>query len=93
MSHVVNQRKKLLARVNRLIGQLQALKRSIEIAETDEQCHQIMGQMASIRGAMNGLLMLFIEEHVRQHVAGGATEGDRHAAAEDLVAALKSYRA
>ena len=92
MSHVITQRKKLLARVNRLIGQMEALKRAIEEAETDEQCNQIMGQMASIRGAMNGLLMLFIEEHVRQHVAGGASEADRHAAAEDLVAALRSYR-
>jgi len=92
MSHVVKQRKQLLARTNRLIGQMEALKRAIEMAETDEQCDQIMGQMASIRGAMNGLLMQFIEEHVRQHVACGASEEDRIAAAEDLVAALRSYR-
>ncbi len=93
MSHVVNQRKKLLARVNRLIGQMEALKRAIEAAEDDEQCSQIMGQLASIRGAMNGLLMLFLDEHVRQHVAAGGTRAERDAAAEDLLAALRSYRA
>lgn len=93
MSHVARQRKQLLARTNRLIGQMEALKRAIEVAESDEQCQQIMGLMASIRGAMNGLLMLFIEEHVRQHVAGGRSQDDRLVAAEDLIMSLRSYRA
>ena len=92
MSHVVTQRKKLLARINRLMGQLEALKRAVEEAQTDDQCNQIMGQMASIRGAMNGMLMLFLEEHVRHHVAAGETRADRDAAAEDLLSALNSYR-
>ena len=92
MSHVVTQRKKLLARVSRLIGQLQAMKRALEEARTDEHCHQIMGQMTSIRGAMNGLLMIFLEEHVRQHVAAAETREERDAAAEDLLSALHSYR-
>lgn len=92
MSHVVKQRRKLLARVNRLSGQLDALKRAIETAETDEQCTRIMGQMASIRGAMNGLLLVFLEEHVRHHVAAGRSREVRDAAAEDLLAALRSYR-
>lgn len=90
--HVTHQRKQLLARTNRLIGQLEALKRAIQDAESDEQCLQILGQMASIRGAMNGLVMLYIEEHVRQHVAGGETPDGRLVAAEDLLMALRSYR-
>lgn len=92
MSHVINQRKQLLARVNRLIGQMNALKRDIEAASTDDECRAIMQQLASIRGAMNGLSMLYLEEHVRKHIAGGATAADRERAAEDLLAALKSFR-
>ena len=66
MSHVVDYRRQLLARVNRISGQIGALKRSIESAETDEECRTIMQQLSTIRGAMNGLSMVFLEEHVRK---------------------------
>ncbi len=92
MSHVVDNRRQLLARVNRLIGQMQALKRDIEAAESDDECRTIMQQLSSIRGAMSGLSMLFLEEHVKKHVARGATARERELAADDLLAALKSYR-
>jgi DNA-binding FrmR family transcriptional regulator len=93
MSHVIDQRKQLLARVNRLLGQMTALKREIENAGSDEECGAIMQQIASIRGAMNGLSMLYLEEHVRKHIARGQTAFDRERAADDLLAALKSFRA
>lgn len=92
MSHVTTQRKNLLTRINRLIGQLEALKGAVQEAHSDEHCTQIMGQMASIRGAMNGMLMLFLEEHVRHHIAAGESREQRDAAAEDLLSALNSYR-
>ncbi len=92
MSHVVDNRKKLLARVNRLIGQMNALKRDIESAATDGECDAVMQQLSSIRGAMNGLTMLFLEEHVREHIARGETAADREQAADNFLAALKSYR-
>ena len=93
MSHVVDNRSKLLSRVNRLIGQMNALKRDIEAAEMDEECRTIMQQISSIRGAMNGLSMLFLEEHVKKHIAHESSEGKRERAAADLLAALKSFRA
>jgi DNA-binding FrmR family transcriptional regulator len=71
---------------------MQALKRGIEQAESDEECSTIMQQLSSIRGATNGLSMLFLEDHVRKHVARGATARERELAADDLLAALKSYR-
>ena len=92
MGHVVDNRKNLLARVNRLIGQMNALKRDIESAETDDECRTIMQQLSSIRGAMNGLSMLFLEEHVRKHIARGKTAADRDQAADGFLAALKSFR-
>ena len=92
VSHVVDNRKQLLARVNRLIGQMQALKREIEGAKSDDECRTIMQQLSSIRGAMNGLSMLFLEEHVKKHIARGASAQERDLAADDLLAALKSFR-
>jgi DNA-binding FrmR family transcriptional regulator len=93
MSHIVKERKKLLARVNRIQGQVNALKRSIESAETDADCHLIMQQVASVRGAMNGLLLQFLDEHTREHIARGATQADRDRAADELIEALRSFRA
>jgi len=92
MTHVVDNRKNLLARVNRLIGQMEALKRAIEVAENDEGCRTVMQQISSIRGAMNGLTMLFLDEHVRKHIAHGANVQEREQAADDLLAALKSFQ-
>ena len=93
MSHVAKDRGKLLARVNRILGQVGALKRSIEAAESDADCHSIMQQVASIRGAMNGLLLQFLDEHTREHIARGKTQEDRDRAAEELIEALRSFRA
>lgn len=93
MSHIARERKKLLARVNRIAGQVNALKRAVETAETDAECHTIMQQIASIRGAMNGLLLQFLDEHTREHIARGKSQAERDRAAEELIEALKSFRA
>lgn len=93
MSHIAKERKKLLGRVNRVLGQVNALKSAIESAETDADCHRIMQQISSIRGAMNGLLLQFLDEHTREHIARGKTQEDRDQAAEELIEALRSFRA
>ncbi len=93
MSHLPRERKKLLARVNRIQGQVNALKRAVETAEDDAECHRIMQQIASIRGAMNGLLLEFLDAHTREHIAHGATQEARNRAAEELIEALRSFRA
>ena len=93
MSHVAKERKKLLGRVNRILGQVNALKSAIERAETDADCHSIMQQVSSIRGAMNGLLLQFLDEHTREHIARGRTQEDREQAAEELIEALRAFRA
>ena len=92
MSHVAKERKKLLARVNRIAGQIAALRETIERADDNAECHAVMHQIASIRGAMNGLLLHYLSEHVREHVALGATEAARLEEAEELVSVIRSFR-
>lgn len=91
MSQVSDNRRKLLGRLNRLIGQMNALRREIENAEGDEPCRSIMQQIASVRGAVNGLMMLFLEEHVRKHVARAPSVRERDRATDDLLSALRSF--
>ena len=92
MSHVTKERKKLLARVNRIAGQVGGLRETIEEAEGDTDCHSVMHQIASIRGAMNGLLLHYMAEHIKEHVALGATEETRLEEAEELISAIRSFR-
>jgi FrmR/RcnR family transcriptional regulator, repressor of frmRAB operon len=66
MAHTVKDKKKLLNRVRRIRGQVDAIERALE-AETDE-CTPILQLIASCRGAINGLMAEVIEGHIRFHV-------------------------
>lgn len=92
MSHATKKKQQLIARVNRIIGQMNALKSTIENAEDESDCGKVLQQLASIRGALNGLLMLFLKDHLRLHVARGRSVKDRDQAADELLDALKSYK-
>lgn len=76
--------KKLLARVKRLKGQLEAVERAIE---TQAPCGEILNLVASVRGAVNGLTVELIEDHVREHVSNPDTDTDKERAkgAADLI--------
>ena len=63
--HTVVQKQKLLARVKRIRGQLEAVERALE---SDAACDQLMHQLAGIRGAVAGLTAEVIEDHVHNHL-------------------------
>ena len=92
MGHVAGERKKLLARVNRIAGQLNALKQAIESADGTADCNAVMQQIASIRGAMNGLLLHFLAEHIKEHVALGTSKDRRLEEADVVIEAVRAFR-
>lgn len=51
MSHTVKQRPKLLARVRRIKGQLDAVERALE---AELGCADVLMLVASVRGAVSG---------------------------------------
>lgn len=53
MSHTVQEKQKLLNRVRRIRGQLDAIERALE---DEHGCVSVLQQITSCRGAMNGLL-------------------------------------
>ena len=53
MSHTIRGKDKLLNRVRRLGGQVQAIERALE-AEVD--CNEVMQLVVSVRGAANGMI-------------------------------------
>jgi len=53
MTHTVREKQKLLARVRRIRGQVEAVERALD---AESRCEQVMHLLASTRAAMSGLL-------------------------------------
>ena len=89
MSHTVQNKKPLLARIRRIKGQTEALERALENAE---DCSVILQQLAAVRGAINGLMLQVMEGHVREHLGdANASEAQREKDLEMVVSVLRSY--
>src|SRR5262249_14876089 len=89
MAHTIRKKKNLTHRVARIRGQVQALARALD---GEAECGEVVGLIASARGAMDSLMAEVIEGHIRDHVFRGArgTSEERQAAV-DLVKVVRSY--
>ena len=65
MTHTIREKQKLLARVRRIRGQVEAIERALD---TEASCEQVMHLLAGVRGAMAGLMAEVVEDHVRTHL-------------------------
>lgn len=89
MSHVIKTKPKLLARIRRMKGQLEAIENAV-LAE--KPCGDILNQVASVRGALSGLTAELIEEHLREHIVSADVSDEARAeATEELVDVIRSY--
>lgn len=90
MSHTVRDKAKLVRRIRRIRGQVEALERAVE---TEAGCAQVLQLIASVRGAVNSLMAEIMEDHIRVHVVDPARErnSDRASAAGELINAVRAY--
>jgi FrmR/RcnR family transcriptional regulator, repressor of frmRAB operon len=89
MSHTVKEKAKLLARVRRILGQIDAIERALE---GEIACADVLQVIASVRGAVDGLMAEVIEDHIRCHVCAPSLEAkERAAGADDLIEIVHSY--
>ena len=89
MSHIVD-REKLLARVRRIRGQVDAIERAL----IDKAgCEKVMHQIAGVRGAISGLMAEVVEDHVRLHLVddGGSSDTSNGVAVEQLLDVVRTY--
>ena len=54
--------KKLIARINRIEGQVRGIKKMIE---EDRDCMNVLKQIAAASGALRSLGMVLMEEHLK----------------------------
>ncbi|MGD0024239.1 MAG: metal/formaldehyde-sensitive transcriptional repressor [Xanthobacteraceae bacterium] len=89
MSHTIREKTKLLARVRRIRGQVEAIERALE---AEVGCADVLQVIASVRGAVNGLMAEVIEDHVRCHVTAPAlAANERSQGADDLIEVVRAY--
>jgi DNA-binding FrmR family transcriptional regulator len=88
MSHTTHNKKKLIARINRLKGQMEAVERALE---AERPCGDILQLLSSIRGALNGLTGEVLDDHLHEHVLHAADEKSRSEAIEEISEVLRTY--
>lgn len=92
MSHTTEdkEKRKLLIRLRRIRGQIDAVERRIE---EDATCAAILQQATACRGAMDGFIAEVIEDHILEHVVDPSLPRDdpRALAAEELIEIVHSY--
>ncbi len=90
MTHTVREKQKLLARVRRLKGQVEAIERALD---GESGCEQVLHLIAGARGALAGLMAEVVEDHVRTHLVDPETHpGALNAeAAEQLLDVVRTY--
>jgi DNA-binding FrmR family transcriptional regulator len=79
---------KLLQRVKKLRGQLDAVERALV---ADENCGGQLMLMAAVRGGVSSLMGEVMEDHIRFHLTDGNKEQIAPELAEDLIDMMRTY--
>ena len=88
MAHIVREKTKLLNRVKRIRGQVEAVERALE---SDIGCTEMLHRLAAVRGSINGLMAKVMEDHIRFHVADPKAPSERKLGGDELIEIVNSY--
>jgi FrmR/RcnR family transcriptional regulator, repressor of frmRAB operon len=90
MSHVAKEKAKLLNRLKRMRGQIEAIERAVD---ADNECAAVLQQATACRGALDGFIAEVIEDHIREHMidSSGGAESRKDLAAEELIEVVHQY--
>lgn len=90
MGHVDREKQKLLNRLKRIRGQVEAIERAVE---NESECARVLQQATACRGALNSFIAEVIEDHIRDHMIDPQSDvkDPRVQAAEELVGIVHSY--
>ena len=88
VSHTIREKQKLLNRVRRIKGQVEAIERALE---EERGCMDVLQLITSSRGAMNGLLAVVLEDHIRTHLVDAEPDDEHGSGTEQLIEVVHSY--
>jgi FrmR/RcnR family transcriptional regulator, repressor of rcnA expression len=85
--HEGREQQKLIARVKRIRGQVDAIERSLG---QKDHCADVLMLLANIRGGINSLMAEVLEDHIRLHMMSDKKENSTELA-EDLIELVRAY--
>lgn len=89
MTQTAKDKQKLVARIRRIRGQVDAIERSLT---NSDDCADVLMLLANVRGGVNSLMGEVLEDHIRHHMTGS----EKNAVpvtelAEDLIDLVRAY--
>jgi DNA-binding FrmR family transcriptional regulator len=88
MGHTRESKQKLLSRVRRIRGQVDAIEKGLN---AEQECGDLLQLIAATRGAINGLMNEVVEGHIRHHVLSAKPRSSERQGAEELIEIVRSY--
>jgi DNA-binding FrmR family transcriptional regulator len=82
------ERAKLLNRVKRIRGQMDAVERTIA---GDENCADVLMLLAAVRGGINSLMAEVLEDHIRLHLLQDGHAPLTPDLGEELIELVRAY--
>lgn len=74
--HTPQEKKVVINRLSRAIGHLQSVKRMVE---TDEDCSNVLIQLAAVRSAINNTGKLILKNHINECIVEAVEHNDQEA--------------
>lgn len=89
MPHSPHEKKQALTRVRRIKGQVAALEQALE---AEVECAAVLQQLAAVRGAVNGLMAIVLESHLREEFPHREARSEsQKQSIDDAIAIVRSY--
>jgi FrmR/RcnR family transcriptional regulator, repressor of rcnA expression len=88
MTENSRERVKLLNRVKRIRGQMDAVERTLSAGDN---CADVLMLLAAVRGGINGLMAEVLEDHIRLHLLQDGREPLTPDLGEELIDLVRAY--
>ena len=90
MAHIIRDQKRMLNRVRRIRGQIEAIESAIE---REANCSDILHTISACRGAINSLMAEVLDGHIRFHVMDPDQDprSEKARATQELIDVLRAY--
>lgn len=74
--HSIEEKKAVINRLSKAIGHLEAVKRMVE---RDDDCSQVLIQLAAVRSAINNTGKVVLKNHINHCIVEAVEENDKEA--------------
>jgi DNA-binding FrmR family transcriptional regulator len=91
MAHTTHDKDKLVQRIKRIRGQLNAAEKALE---SDRECSEVLHTLTACKGALGSLITEVLEGHIHNHILhSGDKKPDKGqiTAADELISIIKTY--